>query len=524
MPEPFDPAQADVLIQKYVSGELSPHDAEKLLAWMHERPQLGEELLGHLSLDAMMRELGKAGELPTAETIIPFPVAQRRIWPVAAVWGALAACFAVLSTLAIQSHFLSRRDVAPAEATTAAVALLSRAVDVQWSSGSKAQPTGAPLEPGWLRLKSGLVQVDFFNGARVVLEGPAEFQLVSAGEAVCTAGKLTAEVPPQARGFRVRTPQGTVVDLGTSFGLNVNGSGAEVHVFKGEVELHQKAGLRSLREGQGIAVAEGGQLRDIAANSQEFANPAQLSRQATESQREKLARWRAAGVAINSEPALLARFDFDVFDPADLRLRNVAGPLGANKHVADGTIVGCAATEGRWPGKRALAFRSISDRVRLDVPGTLESATLTAWVRVDGVDRPYNSLFMSEGFSPGALHWQITNKGVVRLGVSSSADYDTPVLFNAERLGQWVHLAVVFDAGVKEVRHYANGQLVARLPLKRGPVPLNIGIAELGNWNPAGRADRTPIRHFSGAMDEFALYASVLGEEEIRSLCTVGAP
>lgn len=42
----------------------------------------------------------------------------------------------------------------------------------------------------------------------------------------------------------------------------------------------------------------------------------------------------------------------------------------------------------------------MSDRVRLSVPGTTDAVTFAAWVRVQGLDRKINSLFMSDGFAP----------------------------------------------------------------------------------------------------------------------------
>ena len=39
---------------------------------------------------------------------------------------------------------------------------------------------------------------------------------------------------------------------------------------------------------------------------------------------------------------------------------------------SDGTVVGCQWTEGRWPGKKALEFQQVSDRVRLKMPGEFE--------------------------------------------------------------------------------------------------------------------------------------------------------
>ena len=95
----------------------------------------------------------------------------------------------------------------------ASVAVLTRGVNLEWESA--AITPGTPLLPGLLKLKSGIAQIEFYQGARVVIEGPAELQLISSGEATCTRGKLSANVPPQAKGFRINTPKGTIVDLGT---------------------------------------------------------------------------------------------------------------------------------------------------------------------------------------------------------------------------------------------------------------------------------------------------------------------
>jgi hypothetical protein len=55
--------------------------------------------------------------------------------------------------------------------------------------------------------------------------------------------------------------------------------------------------------------------------------------------------------------------------------------------------------------------------VRLSLPGEFEAATLAAWVRVQGLDRKLNSLFMSDGFEPGTIHWLIRHDGVLGLTV-----------------------------------------------------------------------------------------------------------
>jgi hypothetical protein len=73
--------------------------------------------------------------------------------------------------------------------------------------------------------------------------------------------------------------------------------------------------------------------------------------------------------------------------------------------------------EGRWSDKRGLEFRNVNDRARLSVPGEFEALTVAAWVRAQGLDRKLNSLFMSDGFEPGTIHWLIRNDGVLGLTI-----------------------------------------------------------------------------------------------------------
>jgi hypothetical protein len=160
--------------------------------------------------------------------------------------------------------------------------------------------------------------------------------------------------------------------------------------------------------------------------------------------------------------------------------------------------------------------------VRLSLPGETRALTLSVWVRVNALDSTYNSLFMSEGWGDRRVHWQIIHEGKVRLGVAgkpsqSHVDYDSPVLFTPERFGRWMHLAVVFNPDTREVRHYADGEVVARMPLADSS-PLKIGVAELGNWNDRRSPGGVAIRHLSGAMDEFALWNRALSDAEVAAL------
>lgn len=497
---------ADILIQHYLEGTLSSAEAGELHVLLQNNPLLGEKLLQHFEMDAMLRAtkpLAAAGE-GLRPTLLP---KRRFTFATVSSVAALAACLVLAGTWVVLS--LPKQA---AEDFTASVAVLTRGVNLEWESA--AITPGTPLSPGWLRLKSGIAQIEFYQGARVVMEGPAELRLVSSGEAVCNRGKLSAHVPPQAKGFRIQTPKGSIVDLGTEFGLEVRGDDAEVHVFKGEVELHSpSAPVIALKEGQAAALAEK-RSATLVAKAANFVSLDEFDSRAESSNRAQFERWRVAAAKLDNDSALRLRFDFQD-DDSHRVLRNHA-PGGE-----DGSIVGASWTTGRWPGKGALEFRHISDRVRLSAPAEVKALTMAVWVRVNGLDRYFNSLFMSEGWSDRKIHWQIVRDGRIRLGIAGAPgkdpqDCDSEVFFTPDRLGRWTHLAVVFDPQARQVRHYANGEIIAQIPLQDAS-PLKPGIAELGNWNDR-RTTGVAIRHLSGTMDEFALWDRVLSHEEIRAM------
>ena len=412
--------------------------------------------------------------------------------------------------------------------TSRAIAMLNRVVNARWKGPERVPRLGTPLEPGSLYLESGLAQIVFYNGARVVIEGPAELRLVSSTEAVFVRGSLTAEVPPQARGFRILSPQLEVTDLGTAFGLKVGRDRSELHVFEGRVEFRTAKGTAAqpLAEGKG-AVREGGRATQwIAADPGGFAELFELQAKSVAAEALRYDQWRQSIHRLQRDSSLWVHLDFEHGGAPAWRLPNSGS---RRDEVPDATIVGCEWREGRWATKPALEFRGISDRLRLNVSGDLDSVTLAAWVRVQGLDRQINSLFMSDGFHPGTLHWVIRNDGVLGLTVIGAKGNPqilaSPPVITLDQFGLWTHLAVVLDARGREVVHYVNGQPVSHHPLRIAP-PFRFGDAELGNWNAHGFPGNDPflVRNFSGAMDEFCLFSRALTSDEISSLYADGRP
>jgi hypothetical protein len=219
--------------------------------------------------------------------------------------------------------------------------------------------------------------------------------------------------------------------------------------------------------------------------------------------------------------------DLENLGDSDWTLRNAAEK---SKSVPEATIIGCQRVEGRWPEKQALEFQTVNDRVRLAVPGNFDSLTLSAWVRVKGLDRQFNSLFMCDGFEPGTIHWLIRNDGVLSLTVKGAGPRSFQIMasfpvLTLDKLGMWTHLAVVLDGKAMQLVHYVNGYPVARHKVRLGP-PYRLGSAELGNWNARVGPNPTPsfIRNLGASLDEFELFSRALSDAEVLKLFTEGKP
>jgi hypothetical protein len=436
---------------------------------------------------------------------------KRIVWTIA-----LAACLALMAAGAWKFR--------PAErsvGTSKAIAMLSRTADAQWTRGKEIPRLGAPLEARDLQLHAGLAEVSFYSGARLLIEGPADLRVISQNSAFCKSGRIVAEVPDQARGFEIRTPHTVLSDLRGSLGVEVKEDETEVHALRGAIKV---LGC-TVDEGLAARIDRSGSVRLIEAQQEAFNSPFDLQAKLAAADARRHDQWRRSCKRLESDESLIVHFDFQNISPSDWQLRNLARP---EMNGSGGAIVGCQRTEGRWPEKGALEFQSVSDRVRLAVPDEFEALTLTAWVCVKGLDRKINSLFMSDGFEPGTIHWVIRRDGVLGLTVigASPSDYQiatSPPVISLDQFGTWMHLAVVVDG--KRVTHYLNGIPVSESALRIGP-PYRIGAAELGNWNAKGFSEMDPfmIRNFSGGIDEFCLFSRALSDREIRSLYSHGRP
>ena len=132
-------------------------------------------------------------------------------------------------------------------------------------------------------LASGLMEISYDSGAKVIMQGPCVYEVASRTGGYLAIGRVTARVEKKAEGgrrkvesqessnsksrisnselFSVRTPTAVITDLGTEFGVEVDESGAsQAHVFRGKVEVRAAEGnakVVSLAANESVRVSSG---------------------------------------------------------------------------------------------------------------------------------------------------------------------------------------------------------------------------------------------------------------------------
>lgn len=261
----FDQRLLDELASAAMDGTASESQLAELTALLRENHDARDHYLMLMDLHAVL-----STELVASSSTIPsnsltgeeFVSSSRRKWKPVAVAAALAAC------LLIAFNWFAKDDSAD---TSSAFAVIAQGNDAVWESD--VVNVGQRIGPTTLQLKSGFVRLEFDSGVEVTLEGPVEYELIDAARTRLTSGMLTAIVPPGAEGFTVDTPSAQVIDLGTSFGIDVADHGiSNVAVFDGEVEVSplDADDKRLLTEGESVRIGTDYEVEDIAFDADPF--------------------------------------------------------------------------------------------------------------------------------------------------------------------------------------------------------------------------------------------------------------
>jgi hypothetical protein len=418
------------------------------------------------------------------------------------------------------------------------VAVIHRHVGVVWGSETTLQESnrvlGVPLKPCLLEIKEGVLQIDFYHGATVLLEGPAKFEVVNAWQGRLIHGKISAEVLSPALGFEILSDGFRVVDLGTSFAMKVDRDGTgEVHVFDGEVEIWRPNVKKQmlLKQGESVSIQDN-TIVVGKAQPQAFTRSESLDRNVEL----KIAKANEMRKQLTEDEGVVLYYSFST---AGEWVRYVENEAKHGAKDTDGAVVGCHSTQGRWPGTQALGFDSSSDRVRLNIPDEFKDVSMMVWVKIYTVLGDSVALLNPETEQDRFVHWNViysnTNK-TKQLHFSDTDRSEGLIKGRAhyhcftnvrKQLGEskWAHLALVYDSKAREVRHYVNGEMIGVNEIKNVR-PMQVGIADLGNWPQKEWAKGTEfeIRNLIGAMCEFLLAKRVFTEFEIKKIYEAGKP
>lgn len=143
--------------------------------------------------------------------------------------------------------------------------------EVAWVPGNYFVP-GESLGREWIELESGKIVVGFNSSALIEVRGPARFKAAGRNSCQLDYGSVLAYVPEDATGFSLDAPEFKVVDLGTSFRVQVlKDHASSIQVLEGVVSVTSKADgkTRQLTAGLVVNAASGGAAKLL--GSQELA-------------------------------------------------------------------------------------------------------------------------------------------------------------------------------------------------------------------------------------------------------------
>ncbi len=531
------------LFRRVSDGTLTPDEFQQLERRLTEDEGFRQRYVLHMGLEASLYEA--MAELPEATPVEPVRRIRLATWPllVAAsslalgIIGGVVTHFALApghlpiameqpaaapadpvqtpSTLVTsgqggsQWHPLLPSDAAPA------IAMVTD-VDVQAAPGrlTTLKP-GQRLAVGRLEVAEGRVQLEFINGAQILLQGPAVLQVESALKATLVSGQAAARVPDSARGFVLNSPGAAVVDLGTEFAVSIDEQGrSEVQVTDGEVEV-------SLLGADGNTI-QSERLRNhevvrVNANSQRFdalpnqaSSPLQIPRRVSPP--------LAVGedyvnTVIQSGPFAYWRFeDFD-----GKQVTNEMGSDFAATFVHENEPQSVTLENGRVTFHASQGPRYFS--VKNGIPGwNSKEFTIELWACPDRLHHGAVIDLLSNDWSGDLNTIEIAMKtamihppGAFRFfhrhppGQSAKSGIN---LFDHVTCvpGQWYHL--VATKSPDSLAFYINGELVRRID---GPTGSDNDTYQVV----LGQMDNRVVRQFEGSVDEVALYNRALPAEEV---------
>ena len=407
-----------------------------------------------------------------------------------------------------------------------------------------------------LIVSSGLMEITYDTGAKVILQGPCTYEIDSDRGGYLAIGRLTARVEkesevqgPRSRAthpstfslqpsalFAVRTPTATVTDLGTEFGVEVEQSGAtRSHVFQGSVEVRSSNSrsqatsgplVEILRAGQSIRVDRG--RKGVVTFTREPGKLGRFVRQISKTTNLHITR---------SRPSPPARMSSEAYADYVLSLEPAAYYRMERPKAEKNRLV----VFDSAPGGHHGVFWSQDRSVMPYAPGrfgdamSFRGSQVGDCVMVRGVPKPKHNQFtvvawimLADRLADRCMvftQWGVSNSGgrggnvpkIFPFGVdnSNTSDNLSP--------NRWHHVVSIVskESGKTTSRTYENGKFKRLAPSDNASFELPEIFWNIGGLDPNLAANGDSMR---GWIDEFAIFNKALSPETIERLYLGGVP
>ncbi|MCM8530702.1 MAG: FecR domain-containing protein [Lentisphaeraceae bacterium] len=220
-------------LARYVNGELSNKETEDLLIDCKDNPDLLKKISELTETERLLSAVHFQEELNCQETLqnlrgntpdftkdilskIENRNPKKRL---TLIFYSLASAAALILAFTIYGSFQN-------------IATQTSSLDARWQNSTQEE-----FPSGDYTLLEGYSQLEFKNGAKLIIEAPAEFTIINSMHVYLKSGKVVADIPKPAIGFRIDTKTSQTIDLGTTFAVATNKNGSsEIHVIKGLVK------------------------------------------------------------------------------------------------------------------------------------------------------------------------------------------------------------------------------------------------------------------------------------------------
>jgi hypothetical protein len=259
------------LLERLSEGSLDESGREQLVAMLREQPQLRTIVQEHFLVSRALSQLEQTDSNFAGKTAahVAKIAAESEFGFAKKVTGKIVrqritkvfAAAAVIALVAVPASLTLRKPGVE-------VATLVRMDPEHGVVSSRTVRTGEKLDE-----TSGLIRLDFKNGAVMAVEAPAKFTIVSDMEIALKSGKLNGWCPKTAHGFKVTTASADLTDLGTSFGVTATPDGkSEFMVLEGAVEVQKGDEKMRLTRGDAVKASTREKLSSAEFDPSDFKN------------------------------------------------------------------------------------------------------------------------------------------------------------------------------------------------------------------------------------------------------------